>query len=312
MHRAICTLSCAFALTACAADTTAPSSAAAASTTPSDPARGVVEAELDRLVEAHGATRAAIVVVDPRDGRIVAAGGRGPDGDAEVSRALTVGSTLKPLTVAAALEAGLDPARRFAGEGGEWTIDGAVLRDHRASETLDATDVIVRSSNVGAAKIVEAVGAEPVAAFFEEMGFVGDANRTWPERGAGLGVQTRLLDLAAAYGSLANGGERIEPTLDGSGARRRLMRPETADAVLAMLGQAVERDEGTGRQAQVAGHRVGGKTGTYDGAALFAGVAPLSDPRFVVIVRVELPGDGYGGSVAAPVFARVAASLLRF
>ncbi|MFK7986497.1 MAG: penicillin-binding transpeptidase domain-containing protein [Sandaracinaceae bacterium] len=309
MHKIIQVLGCALALTACAADT--PSNTTAdATTAPSDDASGIVEAELDRLVEERGATRAAIVILDPRDGRIVAASGRGPDGDEEVHRSLSVGSTLKPLTVAAALDAGLDPTRQFDGEGGEWSIDGAVLHDYRVSETLDATQVVVRSSNIGAAKLVEAVGDDAVADLFAQMGFEEEPDRSWLERGAGIGVRTRLLDLAAAYGSLANGGERITPTADGSGARERVMQPQSADAVLTMLGEAVG-DDGTGRRAQVAGHQVGGKTGTHDGAVLFAGVAPLDTPRYVIVVRAEVPGDAYGGSVAAPVFSRVAAALLR-
>lgn len=310
MQKLTWTLGCALALTACAADAPSMSNTTVDATTPSDDVSGIVEAELDRLVDEHGATRAAIVVLDPHDGRIVAASGRGPDGDDEVRRTLSVGSTLKPLTIAAALDAGLDPTRRFDGEGGEWTTDGAVIRDYRASESLDATEVVVRSSNVGAAKIVDAVGEAPVAHLYSRMGFVGDAERSWLERGAGIGVQTRLLDLAAAYGSLANGGERITPTVDGSGARERVMQPESAEAVLAMLGEAVG-EAGTGRRAQVVGHRVGGKTGTHDGAVLFAGVAPLDTPRYVVVVRAEVPGEAYGGSVAAPVFSRVAATLLR-
>ncbi|MBX3273407.1 MAG: serine hydrolase [Sandaracinaceae bacterium] len=270
----------------------------------------IVEAELDRLV-ADGATRAAIVVLDPRDGRVLAAAGRGGEGAGEVDRVLDVGSTIKPLAIAAALDAGLDPSRRFDGEGGTWTLDdGTVVRDLHPRESFDARDAIVASSNVGTAKIVDAVGEAPVRAMFEAVGVEALTPGPWPARGAGIGTGTSLRRLAAAYAAFANGGERVEPTADGRGARRRVMSEATAARVLAMLEDAVG-DEGTGGAARIDGHRVAGKTGTTRaGAALFAGIAPVEGARYVVAVRIDRPEGGWGGALAAPSFARVAAALL--
>ena len=281
----------------------------------------IVDEELNRLVEDRAAVRAAIVVLDARDGRILAARGRGPDGHAEARREVTVGSTIKPLTVAAALEAGLDPSREFSGEAGRLVAGEVVLRDVRPSERLDATDVIVRSSNVGAAQIVREIGDAPVAEIFRRAGLLdragavdagadGAPSASWTVRGTGIGVETNLVRLASIYGSFANGGELIEPTSDGAGARVTLMQAATASAVLDMLEAAVA-DGGTGRRARVPGRRVAGKTGTVADAVLFAGVTSRDERRYVIVVRAELPGEAWGGEAAAPVFARIARQLPR-
>ncbi|MBZ0118936.1 MAG: hypothetical protein K8H88_18205 [Sandaracinaceae bacterium] len=271
---------------------------------------GIVEAELDRLV-AEGATRATIVVLDPQTGRVLAASGRGPEGTAEADRVDEMGSTLKPLTVAAALDAGLDPMRRFSGEGGAWQVDAStLLRDAHPRESFDAQDVLVASSNVGAAKIVEAVGEAPVASYFAANRVEVPAPASWLLHGAGIGAVTSARRLAAAYAVFANGGRWIEPTSDGSGRSHDVLSAPSARAIARMLEAAVG-EEGTGRRAQIQGVRVAGKTGTTaSGAAVFAGFAPVDEPRYVVVVRAERTDGAWGGAVAAPSFARVAAALL--
>ena len=266
----------------------------------------IVRAELEHL-ERNGATRAAIVVLAPDDGRVLAALGSGPEGDAEAERDAPNGSTTKPFTIAAALEAGLDPARRF--EGGErWRdAEGRELVDAHPRESLDARDVITHSSNVGAGRIVEAVGGEAIREMLDLVGIAGESE-SWTARGSGVDAHITPLRLAGAYAAFANGGYAIEPTADGSGTRRRVMREATANTMLGMLESAVS-DEGTGSRARVEGVRVAGKTGTTrTGAAVFAGIAPVDAPRWVVVVRVEAP-DAYGGSVAAPAFARIVQAL---
>jgi len=156
---------------------------------------------------------------------------------------------------------------------------------------------------------VQRVGDAPIAAFFDRVGARVPGEGTWVTHGAGIGVRMSALRLAVAYGAFANGGFEIQPTTRGTGPRRRLLSEPTAAAVRAMLGAAVS-DRGTGRRARIVGVPVGGKTGTTgDGAAVFAGLAPLNEPRFVVVVRVEQEG-AWGGGVAAPAFARVVARLL--
>lgn len=291
-----------------------------------------VARELDRLI-AEGGTQVAIVVLDPRDGRVLAAEARSSgshtnaadpndpnhvandddpnDASSAIDRVVSTGSTIKTLTLAAALEAGLDPSRRFDGEGGEWRADGdTVLRDHAPHVSLDAREVLMTSSNVGAAKIVRAVGDEVVLRYLRDAGARLDGSHVAMEHGAGIGTSMRLVDLAAAYAVFANGGYAIEPTRSGDGPRRAVISAATAATILTML-EAATGEEGTGHPARVEGHRVGGKTGTTrDGAGVFVGIAPIDAPRFVIAVRVERPDGAWGGSVAAPSFARLTRSLL--
>jgi cell division protein FtsI (penicillin-binding protein 3) len=141
----------------------------------------------------------------------------------------------------------------------------------------------------------------------------------------GYGVSVSLLQLARAYTAFARDGDVVPVSLmklDAPPATVQVMKPETARAMRRMLELAVS-DEGTAPQARIAGYRVAGKTGTArklkDGqyvnayVASFAGFAPVSDPRIVVAVMIDEPGGGryYGGDVAAPVFAQIAAGALR-
>ncbi len=309
--RGLALLSCAAGAMGCAGSPARPARDARAEA-PRAAIEEIVAAELDRLAGAEGARRAAIVVLDPRDGRVLASGGRGPEGDGEAAREAEVGSTIKPLTVAVALDAGLDPSARFDGEDGRWQADPATLladAHPRASMTIE--DVLVASSNVGAGKIVREVGEAPIARLFGEIGArVPAPPRSWLAHGAGIEVRMSPRALAGAYAAFANGGLAIEPSADGSGARRRIVSEQSARAVVAMLEAAVG-DEGTGRRARVEGLRVAGKTGTTsDGAAVFAGIAGVDAPRWVIVVRAEAPGAA-GGSLAAPSFARVAAAIAR-
>ncbi len=153
----------------------------------------------------------------------------------------------------------------------------------------------------------------------------------------GQGVNVTALQLAAATAAVANGGNWVEPRLvlarraPGAelemappGVVRRAMKPETAGTLLAMM-EGVTGPEGTAKRAQLPGIRVGGKTGTaqkldprtrtYSNSkyqAWFVGVAPLDDPRLVIVVMLDEPkGAAHtGGAVAAPVFAKVAAAQL--
>ena len=170
--------------------------------------------------------------------------------------------------------------------------------------------MLVASSNVGAAKIVREVGEAPIARLLTEIGArVPEPPGNWLKHGAGLGVRMSPRALAGGYAASANG-LVIEPTADGSGVRRGVISEPTAHAVLAMLEAAVG-DAGTGRLARVEGLRVAGKTGTTsDGAAVFAGVVGVDAPHWVIVIRPEAP-DAWGGSLAAPSFARVAVALPR-
>ncbi|SFR73298.1 peptidoglycan synthetase FtsI [Marinobacter daqiaonensis] len=255
------------------------------------------------------------------------------------------GSTMKPLAMAAALESGdysLDTVintspghRRF----GRFTI-----RDHRNYGALSLTDIIVRSSNVGISLIANDLGGDLIRDFYFQLGlgqptgigFPGEAvgvlpstNRWRPVEEAtlsyGYGMSVNALQLAQAYMALANGGVRYPVSLtrlQQPPIGHRVMSETVAMQVRDMLQQAVER--GTGKRALPALYSAGGKTGTvhlvgangYEDSqykAIFAGMAPMEDPKIVTVVAVDAPqgGDYYGGEVAAPVFARVMGDALR-
>jgi len=145
--------------------------------------------------------------------------------------------------------------------------------------------------------------------------------------GYGYGLSVTPLQLAAAYTAFANDGYRVPLRLvEAAGDDRRpepVMRADTARQLLAMM-EHVTGPEGTARQARIHGYRVAGKTGTSRKAtaggyardryqSAFVGLAPVSNPRFVMAVVIDEPSAGvyYGGAVAAPVFARVMESALR-
>jgi cell division protein FtsI (penicillin-binding protein 3) len=256
------------------------------------------------------------------------------------------GSTLKPFTVALALESGrVRPESVIQTAPGTLSIGGATIRDAHVERSLTVAQVIQKSSNVGAAKIALGLPAESMWEMFRDvgfgaapgLGFPGEASgrlrpyRSWrPIEQAtmsyGHGISVSLVQLARAYSVFARDGELIPLSLvrvDAPPVGRRVMAPKTAAAIRAMLEMAVNRN-GTAPRAQIVGYRVAGKTGTAhkqeNGAyaadkyvSSFVGFAPASRPRLVVAVMIDEPSAGryYGGIVAAPVFAQVMAAALR-
>ena len=148
----------------------------------------------------------------------------------------------------------------------------------------------------------------------------------WAALSYGYGLSVTALQLASAYTSIANHGERLPPSLlrlNRAAQGEPVIEPEVADRVLAMMDEVVAPGTGA-RRALVPGYSVAGKTGTvrksgsggYEQNAyrsLFVGITPVSDPRIITVVMIDHPrGDAYyGGAIAAPVFSRVAGSALR-
>jgi cell division protein FtsI (penicillin-binding protein 3) len=270
--------------------------------------------------------------------------------------AVEPGSTMKPFVVAAGLEKGvIDPRDRIDCEDGSWRVPGKTLRDFHPYGILDIEGVIRVSSNIGAAKIGYSVGPEFHYEVLRRLGFGAPTGTGFPDESAGLlrpwsrwrpldhatisfgqGISVTPVQLAGAFGALANDGVWQAPRLVGArrapgGAfetaplrpGRRAVEPEVARAVLRML-ESVVGPGGTGRRAGLRGVRVGGKTGTAQKIdpetgfysqrsylAWFVGVAPIEDPKLVIAVMIDEPkGVRVGGVVAAPVFARVAAAQL--
>lgn len=256
------------------------------------------------------------------------------------------GSTLKPFTIAAGLESG-----RFSARTPIDTAPGTVLvgtktiRDAHNNGLLTVAGVLEKSSNVGMAKIALALPKAALWDMVRRMGFGTATGSRLPGEQTGLlnppagwvpidqasisfgyGISVTPLQLARAYAALANGGQLkplalILPEAEVPGTP--VLAPQTVRELRAMLELAVG-GQGTGAAAQVANYRVAGKTGTvrkligggYSDeryVAWFAGFAPASDPRLVMVVMIDEPARGgyFGGVTAAPVFARVMAGALR-
>ena len=315
--------------------------------------------ELKSAVNLHRAHAGSLVMLDAKTGEVMALAGQpsyNPNNRNDLrsgffrNRAITdafePGSTLKPFTIAAALQSGFySPVTPVDTRPGYLKIGHHTIRDINNYGVIDLASIIRKSSNVGAAKI--ALSLEPgllwqtLADFgfgkITGSGFPGetagrlDIPDNWSEVelatvAFGYGLSVTVLQLAQAYLTLANDGELLplsfHKILSPPGGHRVL--PEnTAAQILAML-EAVVRDGGTGYRAAVNGYRVAGKTGTVRKTkaggysedrylSLFAGIAPASDPRLVMVVMIDDPKGGqyYGGQVAAPVFSRVMSGALR-
>ena len=316
-------------------------------------------AELKRAVAGHRAKGGGIVVLDVGTGEVLALANLpsyNPNNRTRLStaslrnRAVTdafePGSTLKPFTIALALETGqVASSTRITVAPGSLTIGPATIRDAHPEKALTVEQVIQKSSNVGAAKIALALAPATMWAMFDDigfgaaprLGFPGEAigkvrpYKTWrPVEQAtmsyGHGISVSLVQLARAYTVFARDGDLVPLSLlkvDTPPPARRVISSRTAESVRHMLELAAQPG-GTGPRARIMGYRVAGKTGTAhkqeNGAYLpdryhssFVGFAPASQPRLVIAVMLDEPSAGqyYGGAVAAPVFARVMAGSLR-
>lgn len=322
-------------------------------------AQYVAYRELLAAVNRYRAKGGSAVVLDARTGEVLAMVNQpayNPNNRAGVSiaalrnRAVTdlfePGSTVKPLTIAAALETGLiTPTSRIDTRPGTVRVANKTIRDHRNYGVIDISTVLAKSSNVATTKLALAMDAQVLPGFFDKFGFGHASGIRFPGESEGLlpfranwrdieqatlsygyGVSVTALQLAQAYAVLANDGVRLPLSLQHVEARpegERVISRETARTLVAMLERVVG-EEGTARAAAVAGYDIAGKTGTVHKVTaggyaddryigLFAGIAPASDPRIVTVVVIDDPQGGayYGGEVAAPVFARIMEGVLR-
>ncbi len=263
------------------------------------------------------------------------------------------GSTLKAVLAAAALRNGsVLPNEMIDCEGGRFRIGRRLIHDHHKYDLLSFSDVIANSSNIGCAKVGSRLGAERLEAAFHDFGFGVRTGVGLPGEVAGLirpakswapidlatasfgqGVAVSPLQLVRAFAAIANGGQVMRPTIvrrvvaaDGRvllhnepKVERRVIETDVASDVTEMLVRVVE--EGTGKQARLAGFSVAGKTGTSqkvdtsqggyhdtDRVSSFVGFVPADDPALAILVMVDTPtrGSTYGGVVAGPVFRHIA------
>lgn len=246
------------------------------------------------------------------------------------------GSTTKPLVAAAALKHNvvnwteIFDTRPFA-------IQGKIITDSHKMASGGLFDIIKFSSNIGMAKIALRMQPNDIVAGLEDfgyghrtnIGFVGENSGRVPHRrrwsrieqatiGYGYGIQVTPLQIAQAYAILASHGIKKPLSIlkvDSLPEGERVVDEKIADRILDTLEAVVEG--GTGSQSMITGYRVGGKTGTAkvavaggygkDYVGTFAGMAPMSNPRFALVVIINEPHGGkfYGGVVAGPVFSKV-------
>ena len=326
------------------------------------------EQALIAAVEKSRAKSGTAVVLDPHTGEILALA-NAPTFDPNNALAATKeqrinealqniyepGSTFKIVAYSAAIERGLvKPEDRIDCQMGGITVAGRLIRDHHAFGSLTMTEALAKSSNVAAIKLGLRVGDDSMFDYMTRFGFgcktgielPGETDgilrkvKNWQPSSIGslaIGQEIGVtpLQMAAAFGTLANDGLRITPHLvrevraaDGTlvyraaPEERRVVRPETAQTLRGMLEQVTLN--GTAKQAQLDGYTAAGKTGTaqkidpktraYSHTKFigsFVGFAPVENPAVVIIVVIDEPMGGYhGGEVAAPVFREIAEQIL--
>lgn len=328
----------------------------------------VAERELRIGVEENRAAAGAAVVMDPRTGEIRALASwptfnpnayRNARADSQRNRAVQdlyePGSTFKIVTASAAFEEKVVTATDSIDvSAGQIRFGSRVIDDDHRYGVLSFTDVIVKSSNVGAIKVGLRLGPERLGLYVKRFGFGRPSSPDFPGESPGIvwnpakltdsalasmsmGYQVGVtpLQMATAVSAVANGGELIEPrvvrAVIGEGKRvpvprKGVGRPVSAGTA-ALLTDIMEQvvDRGTGTRARVAGYTVAGKTGTaqkvvngqYSSSeynASFVGFVPSRNPEFAIVVVIDSPhgpNGYYGGTVAAPIFQRIAAASLR-
>ena len=313
--------------------------------------------ELQKAVEAHKALAGAVVVLDAKSGEVLAMANvptynpnnpvniKGKTRNRAIIDNYEPGSTLKPVTAAAALESGMYKAdTKIQTAPGTMKIGPATIHDTHPQGVLTVAEMIQKSSNVGAAKIALTLDKQFMWNVYNQLGlghvegvgFPGEAAgrlrpfKNWrpievATMSFGNGISVTLLQMARLYTVFANEGELRPISLlkvKEAPVGQQVFSATTANQVKDMLEMVVQPG-GTALQAQVLGYRVAGKTGTSkklgehgyinEYVASFVGMAPASNPRFIVAVMIDEPSNGayYGGTVAAPVFSNIMADTLR-
>lgn len=326
----------------------------------------ITQSALIKVYQQSQAEAATAIVLDPKTGDILALAnypaynvnrrGETPVA-ARTNRAVTApfepGSTLKVVTVAAALEEKkVRPTTHFYCAGAKRIGRRTIHCAHNAHRDENLLEVIQNSCNIATAECAYLLGKRNLYEYNKRFGFGQSTDSGLPGESRGIlappekwseiqfanvafgqGISVTPLQLAAAYAAFANDGVYMPPRIvrgerDGETQKlipaparegRRILSSETARDMRRMLQAVV--DDGTGNLAQLDGYTAGGKTGTAQIAeggryvrkfvSSFVGIAPMSDPQFVILVSVTAPkGAYYGGVVAGPVFKEIAEKAL--
>ena len=323
------------------------------------------ESVLRRTIDQWHAKAASAVVLDPHTGGVLAmAVERGYDAnrfpivpkDRQRNRTVTdtyePGSTFKIVTVSAVLSEGLVTPQTAFTLPYEIHVADRVIKDAhpRGTERLTVDQILSFSSNVGTITLAEKLGSQKLSEWISRFGFGHKTGIDYPGETQGIvpaldqwsgstigtlpighGIAITPLQMAAAYGTVANDGVWLQPHLvDRIGSKgrpavvaRRILTRRVAHQVRKMMEDVVI--EGTGQEAQLPGYTVAGKTGTaakpdpsggYSNTkyvASFVGMVPATNPRVVILVTVDEPAAAiWGGVVAAPAFQQIAGFDLQY
>lgn len=314
--------------------------------------------ELKAAVQANQAKAGSMIVIDVDTGEILAMVNQpayNPNDRDQVSparyrnRAATdifePGSSIKPFIAAAGIASGRYHPDTIIDASEPVRVGVKLIHDHNTLGPITLTTVLAKSSNVGMSRMALTLSPQSMYQTLEAFGFGQVSGSGYPGESAGLlndpshwgrigqatisygyGLSVTPLQLAHAYATLGSGGISRPVTLrcvDGPVEGRRVIDARIARELLQMM-ESVVSQEGTGKQAALAGYRVAGKTGTawtasaggystdrYKGT--FGGVVPASRPKLAAVVVIDEPRGKlyYGGDVAAPVFSNVMAGALR-
>lgn len=315
---------------------------------------------LKGAVTKYHAKSGSVVVLDVKTGEILAMVNQpsyNPNNRAHTSsgdyrnRAITdsfePGSTMKPFTIAMALQSGqYKPTSLVNTHPGYMNVGGYEIRDDFVDNgIIDLQKILEVSSNIGAAKILLSLKPQAFWALLRHFGFGQRTESNFPGESPGrliehsvwyksdvatlaygYGIAVTALQLAHAYAILGNHGKSVPVSflkLDNQPIAKQVISSGVADEVVRMLQTVVTGKRGTGKRAKVSAYSVAGKTGTayiagpkgynkkkYIGD--FVGVAPVSNPRLAIAVIIRDPkGKHFGGLVAAPVFSKVMSASMR-
>lgn len=323
----------------------------------------IVENELELARINSKAQAAYAVMMDADTGEIVSLAQSKAEADGKKSPARAAafepiqgisepGSTIKPLIVALALQEGIvSPSSTIDCESGEFKVGSSTIRDIHPEKVLSLEDIIARSSNICSAKLGLELGRSldtgltqigfgqktGVELPGESSGMFAPAKRgiALATRAFGHGIGVTAVQMVRAWGSLANGGWLVAPSLlknNEEGTRLKVFSTPVTKKVAQYTSAVVHGESGTGKLAAVPGYRVHGKTGTaekvrkkgrgYDSDRVLASfIGYLSEgsngaPRknLVLYVGIDEPGvmPRYGGTLAAPVFSKVMEKTMKY